>query len=280
MQERESVGLLHGDIPYLRIGHGPPLVSVLGLTPDHEVPEGLQRRMALAFATPFAQDFTVLVVNRRRGLRPGQSMSEIAGHLADAIAHDLSEPVFLHGTSTGGSVALQLAVDRPDLVRRLVVVSSACRLGSRGRAMQAEMARLIRAGEPRAAWASMMTGMLPWPLRRPTGPLARWAARLMVPADPTDLLVTLDAEDAFDVEADLPQIMAPTLVVGGRSDAFYSPELFHRTAQGVPDGRAHIFEKWGHARASTSTATTHLTLGFMLAGAPASSPNSPPARPD
>jgi hypothetical protein len=30
----------------------------------------------------------------------------------------------------------------------------------------------------------------------------------------------------------------------------------------------HIFPGWGHVRASSSTATTHLTLGFMLAGIP------------
>ena len=75
-------------------------------------------------------------------------MSDIAGHLASAIEHDLGQPVFLQGASTGGSVALQLAVDRPDLVRRLVVVSAAYRLGPRGRELQAELARLIRAGEP------------------------------------------------------------------------------------------------------------------------------------
>jgi pimeloyl-ACP methyl ester carboxylesterase len=88
-------------------------------------------------------------------------MSDIAGHLASAIERDLGQPVFLEGSSTGGSVVLQLAVDRPDLVRRLVVVAAAYRLGPRGRELQAEMARLIRAGEPREAWASAMTAMLP-----------------------------------------------------------------------------------------------------------------------
>jgi pimeloyl-ACP methyl ester carboxylesterase len=90
----------------------------------------------------------------------------------------------------------------------------------------------------------------------------------MVPADPTDLLVTLDAEDAFNVEAELPRITAPTLVIGGSKDLAYSPELFQGTAEGVEDGRVHIFPDWGHARASASTATAHLTLGFILAGIP------------
>jgi pimeloyl-ACP methyl ester carboxylesterase len=268
MPARESVGFLHDDVPYLKIGHGPPLVSVLGLTSEHDVPKGLERRFALAHARPLARDFTVYVVNRKRGLRAGESMSDIAGHLASAIEHDLGQPVFLDGASTGGSVALQLAVDRPDLVRRLVLIAAAYRLGPRGREVQAEMARLIRAGEPREAWASVMTVMLPGPLRGPARPLSRLAAGPMVPADPTDVLATLDAEDAFDVEADLPRVTAPTLVIGGSNDAFYTQELFEGTAAGVQDGRVHIFPGWGHARATSSTATTHLTLGFMLAGMP------------
>jgi pimeloyl-ACP methyl ester carboxylesterase len=80
----------------------------------------------------------------------------------------------------------------------------------------------------------------------------------MVPADPSDLLVTLDAEDSFDVEADLPRITAPTLVIGGSKDNFYTEELFRRTAAGVQDGRVHLFPEassfdrsqpspsWGH----------------------------------
>lgn len=262
----ESGGFLYGDVPYLRTGEGPPLVMVQGLTPTHDVPTGWQRRWLLALARPFAGEFTVYVVNRKRGLKPGESMSDIAGHLAIAIEHDLGESVFLQGVSTGGSVVLQLAVDRPELVRRLVVVSAAFRLGSSGRALQAEMAQRIRSGQAREAWASVMTTMLPAPIRGPVRPLSSWMAGPMVPADPTDALVTLDAEDGFDVEAGLPRVTAPTLVIGGSRDPFYSPELFNGTAAGVQDGRAHIFPRWGHMRASMSTATTHLTLGFMLAG--------------
>jgi pimeloyl-ACP methyl ester carboxylesterase len=60
----------------------------------------------------------------------------------------------------------------------------------------------------------------------------------MAPEDPTDLLVTLDAEDAFDVGGQLHRISAPALVIGGGRDAFYPRELFEQTAVGVHDGRS------------------------------------------
>lgn len=263
-----STGFLHDGIPYLRIGQGPPLVVVQGLSPEHDVPKGFDRRMALSAATPLARHFTVFCVNRKRGLDTGESMSSIAGHLANAIEHDLGEPVFLQGTSTGGSVALQLAVDRPDLVRRLVVVASAYRLGPGGRELQAEMLRLTRAGRAAEAWAGLMTAMLPEPLRGPLRPLSRLVVGSSVPDDAHDMLVTLAAEDVFDVGAELSRITAPTLVIGGSRDVFYSRELFEGTASGVRDGRAHVFEGWGHLRTSGSRTTTNLTLGFLLAGTP------------
>lgn len=222
--------------------------------------------MALSGAAPLCREFRVYAVNRKQGLRAGSSMSDIAGHLAAAIEDELGEPVFLTGTSTGGSVALQLAVDRPDLVRALVVVASAYRLGPRGRELQQVLAQRTRAGDPAGGWAKLTTAMLPTPLRGPMYPLARTMMRSMAQEDPSDLLATLDAEDAFDVGDQLDRITAPTLVIGGARDVFYTRELFEQTAAGVQDGRAHVYPDWGHLRAGGSSTTANLRLGFLLAG--------------
>ena len=106
--------------------------------------------------------------------------------------------------------------------------------------------------------------------RRPTAldpavALRSLMTRSMTPEDPTDLLVTLDAEDAFDVRDQLHRISAPTLVIGGAKDNYYPWEMFEQTASGVPDGRTHIFPKWGHVRTCGSSSTFDITLGFFLA---------------
>lgn len=262
---RISEGLLNDGIPYLAVGDGPPVVVVEGLTPTHEVPTGWARRMALASAKPLSSDFRVYVVNRKQGLRPGSTMSDLAGHLATAIEDEIGTPVLLTGASTGGSIALQLAVDRPDLVRSLVVVAAAYRLGSRGRRLQAELARMTRDGDAAGGWARLMTAALPPVLQGPAQPMARALMRSMAPADPNDLLVTIEAEDSFDVGHELHRISAPTLVVAGGRDVFYTRELFEQTAAGVQDGRARIYPTWGHGRTTASPATANVTLGFFLA---------------
>lgn len=141
----------------------------------------------------------------------------------------------------------------PDVVRRLVIVASAYRLGTRGKELQADMTRLIRAGEPRQAWAQSMTAMLPSQLRGLMRPLSRLVVGSAVPDNPTDLLITLEAVDAFDVAADLPQVTAPTLVIGGAKDAFYSRELFEGTAAASRTG-GRTFSKTGDTPALSAPA--------------------------
>ena len=94
------------------------------------------------------------------GLPRGMTMAEMAAEHADAI-RELGAPVDVMGTSTGGSIAQQLAADHPDVVGRLVLLSTACRLGPEGKVLQRRVAARIRAGAYRQATAVMGPGVPP-----------------------------------------------------------------------------------------------------------------------
>ena len=234
-------GTLSAGLPYLRLGQGPPLVMAAGLSPEHTNPTGIWRRIYLSAALPFAEHFTVYLANRKVGLAPGATMTDIAADYAGAIESDIGQPVMLHGTSTGGSVALQVALNHPELVQRLVLASAACRLSPIGRQVQAEVARLTREGRPRRASAHIMEVLAPRPLAYVARGFGWLAGGSFDVDDPSDMLVTISAEDSFDAEPDLINVKAPTLVLGGAADHGYSEDLFRRTAAGIPDGRAVIF---------------------------------------
>ncbi len=259
-----SSGMLAGGVPYIAMGDGPPLVLVAGLTPTNEVPTGLARRMALSGVSVLSDDFRVYWVTRKQGLHEGESMSDIAGHLAAAIEQEIGEPVLLTGRSSGGSLALQLAVDRPDLVRALVVVAATYRTVGRGRQVGEELARSIRAGDAVGGWARALTSDLPKAMRGPMSPLARVMARSMIPDDPTDMLVSLEAEVGYDVGGQFDRVTAPTLVIGGAKDPLNPADELRQIAAGVKDGRVHIYPNWGHRRTCMSATTSGLTLGFFL----------------
>ena|SRR3712207_5778127 len=259
-----SEGHLSNGLPYLRHGIGPPLLVSPGLTSEHANPTGRWRRMSLSWAAPFADHFTVYVVQRKPGLADGATLSDVAGDYAEAIERDLGEPVLLHGTSTGGSVALQLAIDHPHLVRRLVVAAAACRLSAEGRRMQQELARLTERGNPRGAAASLLSAMSPPLVRHAAWGLGWLMGSSFKVEDPSDMLAMIAAEDSFDAEPRLSRVQAPTLVLGGTADPFYSAELFQRTADGIPRGQAVLFPGKGHLFAAGSKVPAAIALGFLL----------------
>jgi pimeloyl-ACP methyl ester carboxylesterase len=259
-------GRLRGGLPYLALGRGPALVVLPGLEPEHVNPTGLARRWELKRRGPLAEHFTVYVVRRPPGLPLGCTMSDLAALHAEALREELGGGAFaLIGESTGGSIGLQLAVDHPGLVRRLVLISSACRLSEPGRAVQRKQATWTTAGRPRRALAATAPALAASaPGARALRILLWLVAPVQSPRDPADLLRMIAAEDAFDVEPDLARVTAPTLVIGGDRDGYYSVDLFRRTARGVAEGTLRIYPGTGHG-ASISRRATEDALAFLLA---------------
>ncbi|HET7690601.1 MAG TPA: alpha/beta hydrolase [Nocardioidaceae bacterium] len=259
-------GTFPNGMPYLKLGQGPPLVVAPGLTAEHKNPTGRWRKMSLAWCAPFAEHFTVYLLQRKPGLPPGTTLSDIAADYAEVIEQEIGAPVRVHGTSTGGSVAQQLAVDRPELVDRMVVAAAACRLSGRGRELTAELVRLTELGEDRSAMGLLAGTQVPRPFR----PLAHGVGWVMggfwAVDDPSDMVVTATAELPLDLEKDLARVTAPTLVLGGTADVFYDLQDFRRTAEAIPDGRAVIFEGRSHMFVAGSKVPAAVGLGFLLGG--------------
>jgi pimeloyl-ACP methyl ester carboxylesterase len=69
--------------------------------------------------------------------------AELAAEHARAIEALDAGPVDVIGVSTGGSIAQQLAADHPDLVRRLVLIATGCRLSPKTRGLQSRVAAQV-----------------------------------------------------------------------------------------------------------------------------------------
>ena len=244
-------GALPRGLPYLAFGSGPPLVVLRGFMTIHANPVGLQRRFEIGLLAPLAHHYRVYAVGRAPGLPPHSSMADIAHDHADAFQTEFGAPVDLLGMSSGGSIALQVAADHPDVLRRLVLVSAGYRLGTAAREAQRHYVDAAAAGRRGAHH------LAPFKVESALG--ARLVAPLMWMLDPllrppqvTDMVAFAHAEDTFDLGARLGEITAPTLVIAGDRDRVYSYEIFQRTANGVRDGKLIVYPRTGHGRTLTS----------------------------
>jgi pimeloyl-ACP methyl ester carboxylesterase len=267
-------GTLQGCLSYIAFGDGPPLVVFPGLSPTNANPTGFLLRFEMGWLSPLARAFRVYRINRKVGLAPDTTMADLTSHYATAIEDRFEGAVHILGFSTGGSIAQEFAADRPELVRRLVLAGTACRLGPVARDAQRRHARFAASGHYRRSLAALAPTLTGSALGQRLAGAAMWlAAPLdgMGPNwDPSDMIATVEAEDAFDASDRLQEISAPTLVIGGERDPCYSRELFAETTRGIPDARLFIYEGRGHGGTVTDRRFARDVTAFLVgAGRPA-----------
>jgi pimeloyl-ACP methyl ester carboxylesterase len=245
-------GTFTGGLPYLVLGSGEPLVYLCGFTLDHRNPRsGFERNLTLRTLTPLARaGFQVYFTNRWPDMAPGTTFAEVAERHAEAICDHFGKPVDVLGVSTGGSLALQLIADRPEVVRKAVVACAAYTLGPLGREVQLDLLHAIsKTGRfPAEGVLDLLPAKLRsrW-LRALMTPVALLAAKRITIENPADTIAMLRAEDAFDVHDRLEHIPTETLVVCGARDPFWTLEMFAETACRLPRGRLIMYRDRGHA---------------------------------
>ena len=253
IETKASTGYFHNGMPYNRSGHGPnPLVVFQGLTFENKPLPALMAHFFAGIYGSLDEDYTIYIVTRRPDLPVGYSMQNMSDDYATMIREEFGRAVDVIGVSTGGSIVQHFAADHAELVRKLVIHSSAYTLSDPAKKVQMRVGALARQRRWIDAYATMVGPTGGGGKTRPKAVV--WIGSLLAgtfaaPQDPSDLVVTVEAEDKHNFKDRLAQIKAPTLVVAGEIDPYYTAALFRETAEGIPNARLILYEGMGHPAA-------------------------------
>ena len=244
-ESKAFAGYFHNGLPYNRVGHGPrPLVIFHGLLFENKPLSARWTFLYSSYYKAWEDDYTVYIVLRKPHLPKGYSIQDMADDYAVMIREEFGGPVDVIGVSTGGSIAQPFAANHPDLVRKLVIHSSAHTLSDSAKQVQLRVGYWGGQRQWRKAYAAMLS---PMPYPKPVIWISALLAGIFGAAeDPSDLVVTVEAEDKFNFKDRLAQITAPTLVIAGTKDPFYTVDLFRETAEGIPNAELILYEGKGH----------------------------------
>jgi pimeloyl-ACP methyl ester carboxylesterase len=193
------------------------------------------------------------------GLSEGPAIASIDGYAdvtTEALTH-LVGPWILVGHSMGGGVALQVALQHPDLVAGLVLLGT----GGRLRVVPQVLGGLQTdcPGTVKGITAAAFAPASPEFLRR------RGAAALLAVGQAT-LLADFQACDGFDVLARLGEIRTPCLVLCGTDDRMTPPKYSEALTRGIVGARLQLIPSAGHmAMLEAPAAVTEAVLGFLAA---------------
>jgi len=206
-------------------------------------------------------------VTRARHMPPGHTTAAMAEDYARFIREEIGGAVdVVLGTSNGGTIAMHLVAEHPELVGAVVLAGAAATIQEDAKQIDARWARLRAEGRHAEAGATLLELLLPGPraarIRRLLGPVVGAAfARTETPSG--DLLVEADAELTFDGRELLGRLSVPALLLCGEEDQFYSVESVRETAAGVTDATVVTYPGRGHMATLSSSDLPRDVLAWL-----------------
>lgn len=234
-------------IDYDVSGEGPPLLLIGGM--------GFGRWSWFKQSPALSRRFRVISFDIRNigHLDPdggAYSVPNLASHAAALLDHLDIEKAHVLGTSLGGFVAQELALRRPELVDRLVLVSTShggsdhepMSLDTLGKmlgwgtvrqeeAVRQGLAVAVSEGYPEAH-SEEFEQMVGWRIAD-APPLSEYVKQLV-------------AGTRFDLSSAIDELPNPTLVVHGADDRVVPVSNARSLADKLPDARLRVFEGAGH----------------------------------
>jgi pimeloyl-ACP methyl ester carboxylesterase len=194
--------------------------------------------------------------------------------MADSVASVLGTlgvgPLAIEAESGGGRIALWLAVDRPELVERLVLASVASETPAAS-PMGERMHRWLEvaeAGDWGTFFGLMARSMHPEPDGPEDGAFAAAARLQPKPATPERFIGELRAtiDPTSFVTDRLGEIAVPTLVLAGERDRVVPLEATRQVADGIRGARLLVDPECGHTVRSSFRDYDHLVEAFLAEG--------------
>ena len=242
--EERDLTVAGSPMPYAAFGHGErPLVMIPGLSLRSVRGAGLP--LALQYRL-FARDFRVYVLDKRDDLPEPCTIAALAEDVAEAMHLLGIDRADVVGISQGGMIAQHLALEHPELVRRLVLGVTLSRPNDAVRDAVGFWADAAERGDWEAIVQDMMGRMYSERYAKRYGRLFPLLLKTVKLTDPERFATLARSCLTCDTYDEIARISCPTLVLGAAEDKIVTAKASEEIAEriGCP---IHIYEDLGHA---------------------------------
>jgi len=222
-------------------GSGPPLLLIGGL--------GFGRWCWFKQLPELSQHFRTITFDIRGEQSAKHGVNGLAAEVEALLSHLSVKNTHVLGTSLGGFIAQELALNRPYLVNRLILVCTSYGRGPEPVSPQAVGRMLgwgsftpestVRRGLEMATSDAYRAGQ-PQEFEQ----LVHW--RLADSPSVSTYYEELMAGAQFDISRDVGNVISPTLVIHGTEDRYVPLANASALAEAIPKAKLHVFEGAGH----------------------------------
>ncbi len=247
---------------YITFGNGEkPLIMIQGL--NTRGIKGASLSLAYMYRI-FAKDYKVYLFDRRPIVQDGITVRDMASDIAMAMDLLNIKNADVFGVSQGGMIAQYLAIDRPDLVKKLVLAVTLSRNNDTTEQVVHDWIKMAESGAMKALVSDMAEKMYSEAYVKRYRQFMPLLTFLQKPKDVGRFVILAKACLTCNVYEILDKIKCPTLVLGGKQDKIVTSEASEEIAEKL--GCAiHMYESLGHAAYEEAKDFNQIVYDFLIA---------------
>jgi pimeloyl-ACP methyl ester carboxylesterase len=246
-----ETGFYLEEVPYIKFGKGSKKIVIFPQTGDLtcSLSKDPEEKVKL-FSKLLPQNYTIYVLGYDPEMKEGTTGESISDQFAQVVKNKIG-PATIIGISYGGQIAILFAAKYPELTSKLILIVSAYALSQDGGVPFCQ--NVIKTAEEgnHLQITKIMDNLWSVKILRGIMKLLNWFKRKKLKDiwNPLSTLI-IAYRDLLEKNGEkkqyLPQIQAPSYILGGTKDPLFSKELYQETADLIPDGHAILFENGGH----------------------------------
>ncbi len=245
---------------YIRFGSGKkPLIMIQGL--NTRGIKGAALSLAYMYRI-FAKEYTVYLFDRRPVVYDGITVRDMAADIASAMDALGLRNADVFGTSQGGMIAQYLAIDRPDLVRRLVLAVTLSRNNDTVKQVVGDWIEMAERGDMKRFVLDMAEKMYSETYVKKYRLLMPLLTILQKPKDVHRFVILAKSCLTCDTYDILDKIKCPVLVIGGKQDKVVSGVASEEIAEKL-GCRLHMYDHLGHAAYEEAQDFNQMVYDFL-----------------
>lgn len=233
------------DAAWFEVGRGEPLILIHGLADDHrawrQALPGLMLRHRVLMYDLRGHGGTSLG-------RPEGTLTQLGSDLASLMKSIGVDTADIAGFSLGGTIAMRMAIDHPEMVQRLVLVGTSSRVGRTAADWYRQRVDMVGRNDPDLR-ATLDRDTADVYAEAPSELDDGLLIRRQSTADPRgygNACAAMAALNASPLDPELGSISAPTLIIASELDRHCPPKAAEIIAAGIKGSRLEVIPGAGH----------------------------------
>lgn len=210
-----------------------------------------------------ARDFKIYLLDRRESLPAEYSLNDMARDTAEAITALGLKDIYLFGASQGGMMAMLIAAAHPELVKKLVLGSTAAQVTDGGFALIKKWISLAEERDGEALYTSFGKSIYPQAVFEQYREVLKAAGAGVTDAEFERFIILAKSLRGFDACGRLGEICCPVLVLGASDDRVLGANAAEQLAKSINNCSLHIYNGYGHAAYDTAPDYRQRMLKFF-----------------